>query len=470
MSLIASIDPATLQVEPGGQSIVVVRVRNRGTIVERFEIGVVGPAAAWAHAEPDALRLFPDVEGTAQVIFHPPKAASPHADTYPFGISIRPAADPDSSTVEEGRVTVAPFVELLTEIVPQTSRGSRSGRHTVTIKNEGNAVAEIALTATDPDRLLMIEVEPQRLGLEAGGSRAVRTRVKPAGTFFTGPPNRIPFVVQVDERMSGSRQIPASFEQRPILPGWLKPVVGLGVAGVLALLVLPRILGLTGNDGPTPTDPPNSTPAAQSAPATPAALETPSASQAAPTQTPEPTPGELLIVVTGDANELQGGLSLSCLATDQACRDRAENLIELIMRDLLLGPYEGGGLVSVGDIAPGTLPVVGTWPGQFQYKAEGRTVVGLTRKIAIDLAPLFAQTPEGTPGFAYAVVEDSADGTHRYVIPSATAMQLKNMLYEVPPEMEPDATPPPDPCPRCEVLNEGLIRPELYRVRPTTNP
>jgi hypothetical protein len=464
MSLIASIDPATLQVEPGGQSVVVVRVRNRGTIVERFEIGVVGPAAAWAHAEPDALRLFPDVEGTAQVIFHPPKAASPHADTYPFGISIRPAADPDSSTVEEGRVTVAPFVELSTEIVPQTSRGSRSGRHTVTIKNQGNAVAEIALTATDPDRLLMIDVEPQRLGLEAGGSRAVRTRVKPAGTFFTGPPNRIPFVVQVDERMSGSRQIPASFEQRPILPGWLKPVVGLGVAGVLALLVLPRILGLTGNDGPTPTDPPQSTPPAQSAPVTgPAASGAPSASVAEATPTPVPTPGELVIAVTGDTIELQG-LSVRCLATDQACRDRAESAIEVIVGDLLLGPYDGGGLFSADDLAPETLPVVGTWQGPFRYKAVGGSLQGTTSKVAIDLAPLLAPTP----GFAYAVVEDSSDGqTHRYVIPGAVALALKDLLYEVPPEMEPDATPPPDPCLRCEVLNEGVFTQRFVKVTPS---
>lgn len=464
MSLIASIDPVTLQVEPGGEAIVVVRVRNRGTIVERFEIGVVGPAAAWAHAEPDALRLFPDVEGTAQVIFHPPKAASPHADTYPFGISIRPAADPDSSTVEEGRVTVAPFVELFTEIVPQTSRGSRSGRHTVTIRNEGNSVAEIALTATDPDRLLMIDVEPQRLGLEAGGSRAVRTRVKPAGTFFTGPPNRIPFVVQVDERMSGSRQIPASFEQRPILPGWLKPVVGLGVAGVLALLVLPRILGLTGNDGPTPTDPPQSTPPAQSTPVTgPAASEAPSASVAEATPTPVPTPGELVIAVTGDTVELQG-LSVRCLATDQACRDRAESAIEVIVGDLLLGPYDGGGLFSADDLAPETLPVVGTWQGPFRYKAVGGSLQGTTSKVAIDLAPLLAPTP----GFAYAVVEDSSDGqTHRYVIPGAVALALKDLLYEVPPAMEPDATPPPDPCLRCQVLNEGVFTQKFVKVTPS---
>lgn len=462
MSLIASIEPATLQVEPGAEAVVVVRVRNRGTIVERFEIGVVGPAAAWAHAEPDALRLFPDVEGTAQIVFRPPRAASPLADTYPFGISIRPAADPDSSTVEEGRVTVAPFVQLVTEVVPQTSRGSRSGRHMVTIKNQGNSVAEITLKATDPDRLLLIDVQPPRFGLEAGGSSTVRVRVKPAATFFTGSPNRIPFVVQVDERIAGSREVPASFEQRPILPGWLKPVVGLGIAGVLALLLLPRLLGTAGtaSTDPSPSPPASIAPTTGPASASPPASAPPSAA----TPTPVPTPGELVLAVTGDKGELQT-LSLRCLKTDKACRDRAESAIEVIMGDLLLGPYDGGGLFSATDIAPETLPVVGTWKGPFRYKAVGGTLQGTTSKIAIDLAPLLASTP----GSAYAVVEDSSDGqTHRYVIPGGVAAALKDLLYNVPPEMAPDATPPPDPGTKDVTRNPNLDwRYNWYKVRPS---
>lgn len=462
MSLIASIEPVALQVKPGGEAVVVVRVRNRGTIVERFEIGVVGPAAAWARAEPDALRLFPDEEGTAQVTFRPPRAASPVADTYPFGISIRPAADPDSSTVEEGRVTVEPFVELETGIVPQTSRGARSGNHTVAIKNLGNSVAEITLQATDPDRLLMIDVAPPRFGLAPGEARSVRARVKPGNTFFMGPPNRIPFVVQVDERLAGSRQVPASFEQRPILPGWLKPAVGLAVAGVLAILVLPRILGI-GPGGTAQATPPPSTPAVQTALPTQApASDEPLATVAGPT--PAPTPGELAITVTGDALPLQG-LTLRCPATDQACRDRAETAIKLIVGDLLLGPYDGGGLFGPDDVAPQTLPIVGIWPGPFPYKAVGGATTGTTSKIAIDLAPLLAVTP----GSAYAVVVDSGDGLpHRYVIPAQTAMALKDLLYEVPPDMEPEATPGPDPGPRDHVLNRDLIFTQpWFFVRPS---
>ena len=58
--------------------------------------------------------------------FRPPRAPDPTADTYPFGVAVRAASDASASTVEEGRIAVAPFVQLASEIVPQTSRGSRS--------------------------------------------------------------------------------------------------------------------------------------------------------------------------------------------------------------------------------------------------------------------------------------------------------------------------------------------------------
>ncbi|MCI0346132.1 MAG: hypothetical protein L0221_11925, partial [Chloroflexi bacterium] len=143
MSVLATIEPAELQVEPGSEATLVVRVRNRGSIVDRFDVTVVGPTSKWATVDQPSLRLFPDKEGEARVTFRPPRAPTPAADTYPFGISVRAASDADATAVEEGRVSVAPFVQLTTEIVPQTSRGSRSGSHEVTVHNVGNAVAEI---------------------------------------------------------------------------------------------------------------------------------------------------------------------------------------------------------------------------------------------------------------------------------------------------------------------------------------
>src|SRR5262245_4699580 len=178
MSVLATIEPANLNVDAGSETSLVVRVRNRGSIVDQFDIHVVGPTAGWAVVDPPSLRLFPDKEGEARVTFRPPRAPEPNADTYPFGVAVRAAADPSAATVEEGHIVVAPFVQLASSVVPQTSRGSMSGSHDLNVKNIGNAVAEVTVSASDPDRLLNFEVLPERVGLRPGGSATVRAKVK----------------------------------------------------------------------------------------------------------------------------------------------------------------------------------------------------------------------------------------------------------------------------------------------------
>src|SRR6185369_5959449 len=198
MSVLATIEPNLLNVDAGSETSLVVRIRNRGSIFDQFDINIVGPTAGWDVVDPPSLRLFPDKEGEARVTFRPPRAPEPNADTYPFGIAVRAAADPTAATVEEGHIVVAPFVQLASSIVPQTSRGSMSGSHDLNVKNVGNAVAEVTVSASDPDALLNFDILPSRVGLRPGGSATVRAKVKPKATFFMGGAKRVPFQVQID--------------------------------------------------------------------------------------------------------------------------------------------------------------------------------------------------------------------------------------------------------------------------------
>jgi hypothetical protein len=292
MSVLATIEPSNLKVDAGSEASLVVRVRNRGSIVDQFDIHVVGPTAAWATVDPPSLRLFPDKEGEARVTFRPPRAPEPNADTYPFGIAVRAAADPTAATVEEGHVVVAPFVQLASQVAPQTSRGSLSGSHDLTVKNIGNAVAEVTVTATDPDRLLNFEVMPARVGLRPGGSATVRARVKPKSTFFMGGSKRVPFQLQIDEPNAGSYQVPATLEQRPLIPGWTKVAFGMAVALIAAVTVLPRVLGIQGpfDPKPTPTQAAVVTLAPTLPPTEPPPTEVPVTQGPPPTEGPTPTP------------------------------------------------------------------------------------------------------------------------------------------------------------------------------------
>lgn len=309
MSAIASLEPTAIRVDPGTQATVTLRIRNGGTIVERFDVAVVGPTAGWARIDPVSLSLFPGQEGIVRVTFAPPRASVPRAGTLPFGVRVVPASDPAAGTVEEGRVTVGPFVEVAAEVVPQTSRGSREGRHEVVLRNVGNAPVEVAIGASDPDRLLSFEVATPRVVVGPGDETNVGLRVRPIETSLLGQARSIPFAVEVGSAGTSPASYRATFAQRPLLPSWALPAAGALAAGVVALLILPGLLGSNRptsgadpNAGPTPTPtatasastsgPPGSAPASQPPPSVAPASAPP------PTAAPPATPSAPQAVIS----------------------------------------------------------------------------------------------------------------------------------------------------------------------------
>lgn len=46
--------------EPGGEVVLTLKVRNTGTVVDRFQLQVQGQAAAWTEVEPVSVSLMPD--------------------------------------------------------------------------------------------------------------------------------------------------------------------------------------------------------------------------------------------------------------------------------------------------------------------------------------------------------------------------------------------------------------------------
>lgn len=437
MSVLATIEPADLKVDAGSETSLLVRVRNRGTIVDRFDVAVVGPTTPWAMVDPPSLRLFPDKEGEARVTFRPPRAPDPAADTYPFGIAVRAASDAASSTVEEGRIVVSPFIQLTSEIVPQTSRGSRSGSHDLTVHNVGNTVAEVTVKASDPDRLLSFEVTPERAGLRPGGSATVHAKVKPKATFLMGSPKRIPFAILINEPTAGSYQVSATLEQRAIIPGWVKVAAGLAVAAIAAIVVLPGMLGLTGDAKASP-----SAAAVASSPPPPVTLAPPTVIPASdpppPTEGPTPTPTlgpPDTLVAAGDESALESGMVTLICPQNNNCRNDVKDRILLFLGNLQ-GKASGARLTSFGATPPGTLPVMAAWGGwHYPYSSlDGSS--GNATSVAIDLAPTLLGAP------SYALVTDESGQRQAFVIPGEDAILLRDALYLV---NIVAPTPPPDP-------------------------
>ncbi len=454
MSAVATLAPIDLAVDAGAQASTTIRVRNSGSIVDRFDVDVVG-VTGWVRVDPPSLSLFPGAEGTATITFAPPRASKPRAGTLPFGVRVRPAADPRGSTVEEGRVTVTPFSAISADVAPQTSRGSRGSRHDVAVDNHGNAPVEVVVDAVDPDRRLRLTVTPGRAVIQPDQQAGFGVAVRVDDPFPFGPRRSRPFQVNVAPGRQAPIQLRATLSQGPMLPGWIPPMAGLLVAA-LALGAVAFAAGL-GPFAPKGTPEPSLAASLTSAPGTasaspsaggsasPNGSSSPAPSTGSPTPSPTPKPlslGDFTLSVTGDDVALGNGLALRCATADDTCRSEAKDTIRTIVTELQ-NPYSGAGIPSTRSLqVANTLPVVLHAPRDFPWRQLDNGESGQTQTAVIDFGPLLANPST----YVYAVV-DTANGeeTRRFVIDPAIAKQLFEMLYQLPPEMGPviAATPPP---------------------------
>ena len=241
MGVLVRLASDQVQVIPGATATLEVTVRNTGTVVDQIAIDVLGDAAAWAAADPPSLSLFPATDGTAVVRFSPPRSASIAAGPVPFGIRATSREDPAGSAVEEGTVTVGAFQETFAELLPRTSRGSRSATHEVALDNRGNERLNASLEPSDPDQLLAFDVQPPGLVVDPGTSQFAKVRVSPRQRFWRGTPKTRQFKLAVTSPGSAPISLDGTMLQEAILPRWLIPAL----LALLALAILAVILWLT---------------------------------------------------------------------------------------------------------------------------------------------------------------------------------------------------------------------------------
>jgi len=70
--IVVTLDPAHLQVQPGGKASANIIVKNRSEEVENFALSLEGVPASWGDIIPEQLSAFPFQEVRAQINVHPP--------------------------------------------------------------------------------------------------------------------------------------------------------------------------------------------------------------------------------------------------------------------------------------------------------------------------------------------------------------------------------------------------------------
>lgn len=242
MPAAVSILTPLVTVQPGGEGLAEVKIRNTGTIVDQFAFNIVGDAAAWARCEPPAVSLFPDTEQTINVRFSPPRSSTVAAGAVAYGVRVTSQEDAGFSVVEEGSVTIGGFASVEAKVVPRTSEGKRRAVHRLEVTNTGNAPVQADLFALDPDELLAFDVEPDHLTIEPGTTAVAKVKV----SALKGPgrsPRRMPFSVTV-EPGGPPVEVQANFEQKAKGGSLLLILAILVLAGVLVFLLQDNASGL----------------------------------------------------------------------------------------------------------------------------------------------------------------------------------------------------------------------------------
>jgi hypothetical protein len=227
-----------IEVVPGEQAQLALRLQNTGMVVDRIVLDVLGDAAEWAQVEPAQVNLLPGAAEQVHIKFTPPRVASLAPGEVPFALRAMSTEDPEGSSIEEGHVRVAEFADLGVQLVPKSATGRRSARFRLVVENRGNRPEPLRLEPFDPDAKLGFKTRPAAFVARPGTATFVRLKAVPRKTFFRGPNRTLPFEISAlpEEGMVASDE--GVMLEKQVLPEWLFPLIAVAavVCGVLFAL------------------------------------------------------------------------------------------------------------------------------------------------------------------------------------------------------------------------------------------
>ncbi|AZM56070.1 hydrogenase expression protein [Streptomyces sp. WAC 01529] len=234
-----ALEPSATTVDPGSTASVRLRVRNTGDTVEEYRLQVVGDAAGWARVEPDMLRLYPGAEATAEVTLAPPRTPDAQAGPTPFGVRVRPREAPHTADVVEGQVTVGPFTELRTELLPLVVRGRLRAKASVAVDNLGNQQLTASFSGRENGEELEVEAEPGSVQVAPGRAGFAELSLKPGAVSWVGGTQKHPFTVSVLRAgVPDPVELRGTYVQPSVFPRWVMAVFSVLVALAVAAAVM----------------------------------------------------------------------------------------------------------------------------------------------------------------------------------------------------------------------------------------
>ncbi|BBA98934.1 putative hydrolytic protein [Actinacidiphila reveromycinica] len=282
MSLWTSLEPPSATVDAGSSTIVRLRLRNTGDVVDEYRFTPVGDLAPYITVEPPTLRLYPGTVDTVQLTVAPPRTPDATAGPNPYGVQVVPTENPEATTVPEGNITITPFTEVRAELVPHTVKGRFRGRPKLAVDNLGNTKLTASIVGTDNGDQIAYEIHPANVQIEPGRAAFVKATLRPQRITWFGRKENRPFRLAVQRSGATPLDVDGTWVQRGVLPRFLATFLGLLVGLVVAAVALwfaykpqvgslaqPKVEQAVATTLPTPTPSLTTPPPTTQAPTTP---------------------------------------------------------------------------------------------------------------------------------------------------------------------------------------------------------
>ncbi|QEU91820.1 hypothetical protein CP970_13825 [Streptomyces kanamyceticus] len=235
----SALEPTATTVEPGSVAKVRLRIRNTGDTVEEYRLHMVGAVAGWSRIQPDVLRLYPGAEGTAEIEIAPPRTSDAQAGPTPFGVRVQPREAPETANVVEGQVTVGPFTELRSELVPSVVRGRIRAKAAIAVDNLGNQPLTASFSGRENGEELEVVSEPGSVQVSPGRAAFADLGIKPGAVSWIGGTRKHPFTVSVLRAgVPEPVELRGTYVQPSVIPRWVAAVGSIILALAIAFAVV----------------------------------------------------------------------------------------------------------------------------------------------------------------------------------------------------------------------------------------
>jgi hypothetical protein len=207
-------------------------------VVDRLDVAVDGPAAAWTDVAPTTVRLLPGTEATIDVRVHPPRAPDPPAGPLDLVVQVTSAENADVHVVTKGVLEVGAYYELDARLTPEHATARRRTHHTLILHNGGNTPVTATLTGTDPDEALRLDFGARQFHAERGSDTTVAVVAVARRWNFWGKHDERPFTVSIAVEGTSKLTADATLSQRALLTLKVLLLVLLLVIGLVILVIL----------------------------------------------------------------------------------------------------------------------------------------------------------------------------------------------------------------------------------------